>query len=262
MGYESYTGLVAREVDTGDADRYLTILTIERGKLECYAKGIRGAKSKLASQAGLLTFGEYHVYRKGERYVLTSAKALESFYNLRADVAKCAYAAHFLEIARDVVLEAQAFPQAVQTLLNALFVLCYRDLPPDFVSRVFELRTLSLAGFAPRLDACTVCGAELPAGEAAGFDVEGDGLVCGAASCLSEAGKVLPLSRGARRALSYVVGCGAGAIFQFETSAAVASEMSAIIPEYMKFHMGKEYKKLGEAERYRAFENEMRKLAK
>ena len=167
MGYETYTGVVAREVDTGEAGRYLTILSAERGKLECYARGIRKQNSKLASQSGLMAYGEFQLFKKGDRYILTSAKAEETFHNIRIDIVKCAYAAHILEISRDVIVEAQAFPEALQLLLNSLHVMCYRDLQLEFVTRIYEIRILSLAGFAPLLDRCSICGAPMQMGGAA-----------------------------------------------------------------------------------------------
>jgi len=251
MGYETYTGLVAREVDTGDADRYLTVLTAERGKLECYAKGIRKQKSSMASHAGLMSYAEINVYRNKDRYILTSAKSIEKFYDIRTDVVKCAYAMHFLEIARDVIVEAQAFPQALQTLLNALHVLCYRDLPPDFISRVFEIRILAISGFAPAVGGCSACGAPSLPGSSF-FDVYGDGLVC--AECKARAAKAAPISQGAIRAIRHVVECDAGAIFQFEISDRIKAELTFFIPAYLRHHFGRDYDKLDEAERYRAFE--------
>jgi len=261
MGYETYAGVVAREVDTGEADRYLTILTVERGKLECYAKGIRRQKSKNASQAGLLSYAEFQLYRSKDRYILTSAKAIEAFYGIRADVAKCAYAAHFLEIARDVIVEGQAFPQALQMLLNTLYALCYRDRSPEFLSRVFEIRMLALSGFAPFLDGCTVCGAPIPPGEAV-FSIYGDGLVCGGAECRNGAGKAAPVSRGAVRAMKHVAECDAGAVFNFEINAQIQSELANLVPEYLSHKFGREYLKHGEAGRYGAFEREMLNLCK
>lgn len=257
MGYELCTGLVAREVDTGEADRFLTVLSVERGRIECYAKGIRRASSKLASQAGLLTYGEFQVFKSKERRVLTSAKAIELFYDIRSDVVKCAYAAHFLEIARDVIVEGQSFPQALQTLLNTLHVLCYRDLQPEFVARVYETRILALAGFAPMLDRCSVCGAQLPSGGGARFAVYGDGLVCGSDGCRAGSGALAPISAGAVHAIRYISECGAGALFNFTLSGGALSELTALIPAYMSVHFGKEYLKAGEAERYRSFEKEV-----
>jgi len=260
MGYETYSGIVAREVDVGDADRYLTLLTVESGKLECYAKGIRGKKSKLASQAGLMTYGEFYLFKNKDRLILTSAKASEHFYDIRTDVEKCAYAAHFLEIARDVIVESQAFAEALQTLLNALYVLCYRELQPEFVSRVFELRILALAGFAPALDRCSICGAPFQDGGGDvkyGFAVDGDGLVCASAGCEDAAGRLVRLSPGAVRAIRYVSGCGARDIFNFTVNAEAARDLAASVPEYLQYHFGKEYSKLGEVKRYRTFEREM-----
>jgi len=263
MGYETYTGVVAREVDTGEADRYLTILTVERGKLECYARGIRRQKSKLSSQAGLMAYGEYQLFKRGDRHILTSAKAIETFYDIRMDVVKCAYAAHFLEIARDVIVEAQAFPEALQTLLNSMHVLCYRDLAPDFVSRVYEIRILALAGFAPLLDNCSICGEPIQNDGNGGalFDIYGDGLVCGGLNCRALAGYVSPVSRGAVRAIKYVLECGAGDIFQFSISSAVSAELAYLIPAYLRRQFGRDYDKPGEAERYRAFEREINGMA-
>ena len=260
MGYETVTGIVAREVDTGDADRYLTLLSVEQGRLECYARGIRRQGSKLASQVGLLTYGEFSMYVNKDRRLLTSAKSSESFYGIRKDVEKCAYAMHFLDIARDVIVEAQAFPQALQTLLNTLYALCYKDLQPGFVARAFEMRILAIAGFAPLTDICSVCGAPLGGGKGIGFAVAGGGVVCGSAECrgaASRVGRVVAVSPGALKAISYVSGCGAGQIFQFEISDAVAKELSSIVPEYLRHQFGKAYDKSDEAERYRAFEREM-----
>ena len=259
MGYEKYTGIIAREVDTGDADRYLTILSVEQGKFECYAKGLRKQSSKLAPQAGLMTYGEFGVFNNKDRRILTSAKSLESFYDIRMDIVKCAYAMHFLEISRDVIVEAQAFPQALQMLLNTLYVLCYKDMPPDLISRVFEIRILAIAGFAPIFDHCSICGAPLGPGETAGFAIYGDGAVCAGAECTNAAGRMLPISRGAIKAMRYIAECSAGNVFQFTLSESIMAELSSIVPAYLREKFGKEYNMLDEAERYHTFENEMHK---
>ncbi|MDR1440737.1 MAG: DNA repair protein RecO [Clostridiales bacterium] len=257
MGHETVTGLISRAVSSRDADRYLTILTAEQGKLECYAKGIRSQKSKLAPSAGLLTFGEYKLFRRGERYILTSGKPIEAFYGIREDIARYACAAHMLEIALDVMPPAQPFPEALQALLNSLFVLANRDAPPEFVARVFEIRILALSGFAPQLDRCSVCGRPMAEREQGYFNACGYGLVCGGEGCLLAAGgKAVPISRGAVRALAHVAECEPGAIFSFSLSDAVLRELSAAVPEYLQYHFGKAYEKLGEAQRYAAFEQE------
>jgi DNA repair protein RecO (recombination protein O) len=257
MDHETVTGLVAKAVSSRDADRYLTILTAEQGKIECYAKGIRNQKSKLAATAGLLTLGEYKLFRSRDRFILTSGKPIELFYGIRADVARYACAAHMIEIALDVMPPEQQFPEALQTLLNSLHMLAHRGAPPEFVARVFEIRTLALSGFAPLLDRCSVCGRPLPEGERRLFSLYGDGLLCGGESCrIAAGGNVAPISGGALRALAHVTECEPGAIFSFRLSDGALRELSAIVPEYLKHHFGRAYERLDEAERYRSFEQE------
>ncbi|MDR1060552.1 MAG: DNA repair protein RecO [Clostridiales bacterium] len=257
MEHETVTGLVAKAVSSRDADRYLTILTAEQGKIECYAKGIRNQKSKLAATAGLLTLGEYKLFRSRDRYILTSGKPIELFYGIRADVARYACAAHMIEIALDVMPPAQQFTEALQTLLNSLHMLAHRGAPPEFVARVFEIRILALSGFAPMLDRCSACGRPLADGERRFFSMYGYGLICGGESCLAAAGKnAMPISGGAVKALAHVAECEPGDIFRFKLSDGVLRELSAAVPEYMKHHFGKAYERLDEAERYRSFEQE------
>jgi DNA repair protein RecO (recombination protein O) len=172
-------------------------------------------------------------------------------------VIKYAYATHFLEVARDAVVESQAFPEALQTLLNSLHVLCYRELPPEFISRVYEIRMLSLAGFAPALDCCSVCGKPAPFGGGARFAAGGDGLVCGSAECLNSSGRTVAISTGAIRAVKYVTECGSGDIFNFKINGVISAELAAAIPAYLNNKFGRIYDKSDEAERYRVFEREV-----
>jgi DNA repair protein RecO (recombination protein O) len=147
-------------------------------------------------------------------------------------------------------------------LLNALYVLCYKDLEPAFISRVFEIRILSLAGFAPVLDRCSVCGGPLQADGGAGFALYGDGMVCAGAECKKASGRLASVSRGTLKAINFVACCEAGDIFRFHVSGAVLSELANIIPAYLRFQFGKEYNMTEEAERYRAFEREINKISK
>jgi len=257
--HETVTGVVARVVNTGEADRYLTLLTAELGRVECYAKGVRSQKSKLAAHAGLLTFGEFKFFRKGDRRMLLSAKGVERFAGLHTDIAKYAYAIHFLEIARDVVMDEQPFPEALQTLLNSLFLLSYKDDAPDFVARVYELRMLALSGFAPVLERCSVCGGPLPAAGPFLFDAQGYGLVCGAEGCPGPrraGGKTVPVGEGAVQAMRHVSECEPEALFAFKLGWRAQRELGRAVPPFLSTHFGREYEKLREAERYIRFAQE------
>jgi DNA repair protein RecO (recombination protein O) len=159
-----------------------------------------------------------------------------------------------------LILDDQPFPEALQLLLNTLYVLGAKDWNPDFIARVFETRMLSVAGFAPILDRCSVCGASVGSAREPwyAFGSHGYGLLCGAEKCWEAAGRhVGPLSAGAVRALRYVTECESGAIFSFTVNDRILAEISAVIPVYLQYHLGKGYQKLEEVKRYRLFEEEM-----
>jgi len=45
-------GIVLRRIDYGEADRILTVLTLEHGKIGVIARGVRKSQSRLASRTG------------------------------------------------------------------------------------------------------------------------------------------------------------------------------------------------------------------
>jgi len=260
MGYEKVTGIISKETNTGDADRFLTILTFEAGRIECFAKSIRKQKSKLSATAGLFCYGEYQLFNKNNRSTLTSGKLTENFYEIRNDIVRLTYAIHFLEVSRDVILEGEPFPEALKMLLNSLYMLSYTEKDPEIVSRVFELRMMSLSGFTPVLERCVNCGKDfellrLNAGEHDGavcrstgadmyFSAAASGVLCGDGGCKRIDRRAVRISEGTRRALKHITQSKASEAFNFTVSEMVRRELSEVIPKYLRYNMDREYSKL------------------
>ena len=55
-------GLVLRETEYKDADKLLTVLTQERGKVTMRARGVRSRSSRLKSGCQLLAYSEFTVF--------------------------------------------------------------------------------------------------------------------------------------------------------------------------------------------------------
>ena len=60
--YFKTEGLVLRETEYQDADKLLTVLTKDRGKLTLRARGVRSRNSRLKSGCQLLAYSEFTVY--------------------------------------------------------------------------------------------------------------------------------------------------------------------------------------------------------
>lgn len=152
-------GLVVKEVNVGESDRIVTILTDEFGLISASARGSRNLKSKLFSSTGLFCYAEFTFFTQKGNYYIDDAAVTENFFGLRNSVEALAVAAYIAELV--LTLRPQR-PEEIQELLhlslNSLYLLSAGKAEPLKVKAVFELRAVSETGFRPDLLACTGCG--------------------------------------------------------------------------------------------------------
>ena len=154
--------LVLREVRYKEADRILTILTPERGKLTVKARGALRNKSKTAAATQLLTWSEMTVFENRERMTVNEASVKEDFIGLRADFTAYALGCYFAEVTEAVTREEIPEPGALKLILNSLFALSNHLAGEKQVKAAFELRLASMLGYTPDLSVCRVCGNPRP----------------------------------------------------------------------------------------------------
>ena len=195
-------GLVLRETQTKEADKILTVLTADQGKLAVIARGARRKNSKIAAASELLAYSELVLYEQRGWMMLDEASTLALWDNVRRDVELLSLASYFAEMT-EAVAEGEDAGVALPLLLNALYALDTLDKPPEQVKAVFELKLLCLCGYEPLVADCAVCGNTAP--EEPLFDVQ-DGVVLCRACAGSAARGMLPLDPGSLAAMRHVVG--------------------------------------------------------
>ena len=87
-------GIVLSRTDYGEADRILTFLTAERGKIKALAKGVRKSKSKLAGGIELFSVSDLTlILGRGEINTLISSRLARHYGNIVKDLerTKAAY---------------------------------------------------------------------------------------------------------------------------------------------------------------------------
>ena len=166
-------GIVLREINYKEADKILTVLTREEGKLTLKARGCRRKNSRLLASSQLLVYSELAITQRGEFITLAEGDPLTQFRRLGEDIDKLALASYFAEVTEKTVQEGEVCPDILSLLLNCLYALDALDKPLEQVKAVFQLRLLTLTGLAPLLDTCVVCGnrgihAPLPGGAGGG----------------------------------------------------------------------------------------------
>lgn len=192
-------GLVLRETDTRDADKILTVLTPDRGRLSVIARGARRKGSRVAAACQLLAYSEMTLYEKGRWTMLDAADTIELFDGLRQDLTALSLAAYFAELTEAV--SDGSGGNVLPLLLNALYALSALKKPPQLVKPAFQFRLMALAGYEPMADSCALCGAPQP--ENPMLDVVHGVVHCG--KCREKGGLSLPLTASGLAALRYVL---------------------------------------------------------
>jgi DNA repair protein RecO (recombination protein O) len=155
--------LLLRRRDVNDADRVVTVLTPRAGKLELIAKGVRKTTSRKSGHLEPFMHVMVTVAQARTWDIITEVATVETFRNLRLNLAGIAAASYVVEVL-DSFVEGGDECQPIWEL--ALFVLRAIDeqvggdgsgtVRPELL-RWFDLQILSLAGFAPQLFRCVAC---------------------------------------------------------------------------------------------------------
>ena len=237
--YEVFHGLVLRETLSKEADKILTVLTAEKGKLTVIARGARRKNSRIAAAAELYVYSEMTAYESHGYMMLTEASTVELFQGLRADMEALALANYFAELTEALAGEGEDCSLLLQHLLNAFYALGELKKEPTQVKAAFEMRLMTLAGFAPLLDRCMVCGEGVE--EGAAFDLLGGGLLCPA--CAKERGAAA-LSPASLAALRHSTTAPAKKLYAFALEGEALAETASLAERYTLSQMDRRFSAL------------------
>lgn len=236
MGYIKTSGIVIKEVNTGDADKIITLFTKSHGKVQVFAKGARRTRSAISSSCQLLCYSDFVLYKGKDSYNVSSCEVSQAFYEIRNDIERLTFAAHITEIINDIVQEEQPSARLLQLYLNTLYLLSQKQKNPLLLVRVFELRAMSIIGYAPG----TLDSDEINKAEALYFSFSQSSVVES-----TEADKsAYSITSGTASALRHIAKSPLNTLFSFEASEMVLKELSHISSNYLRDKMEKEYKKL------------------
>lgn len=240
MGFIKTNGVIIKEVNTGEADKVVTILTKSHGKVSGYAKGARRPKSPLVAGSQFLCYSDFVFYKGKDIYNISSCDVVEAFYEIRNDIVKLTYSAHMADIIYDVIQEEQPAGRVLQLFLNSLYMLAKTDKNPELISRIFEIRILSILGYAPYVRGCTECGSNEISNMSFSF------LKCGflCRNCSISDGGSIRIMNGTAQTLKHIVHAPIKELFNFNVSEDVLNDLYRVSKRYLKDRLEKDYTKL------------------
>lgn len=147
----STKAIVLNRLDYGEADRILTLLTPDQGKLSLMARGVRRVKSKLAGGIELFSVSDITFARgRGELGTLVSSRLETHYDKITGDLDRTMLAYDFIKTLHKNT-EDQPEAEYFALLNNAFGALNQTSVPPGIVRIWFLSQLLDLAGHSPNL---------------------------------------------------------------------------------------------------------------
>jgi len=170
--------IVLRSINLSETDKLVTFMTDKFGKIKCVAKAARKIKNRFG--ATIEPMSHIHLIYFGKEnqtlYRLNHSDIIQSFQSIRDSLHKIYTGVYFNELVDTLTPEAHPDPNAFRLLLESLLALKSMD-SLDTLRRLFEMRLICLAGYAPQLNHCSICKGSAET-KNFGFSFEHRGVVC------------------------------------------------------------------------------------
>lgn len=239
---QTVTGVIIREIQLGDNDKLITVLTREIGLIEVTCKGAMKITSKSSGSIGLYMFSRLCINKSKNRYYLNSAEPINLFYNIRLDVEKFALASYFSDLIRYSVLFEQPCDIVTRLLLNALYFLDNGKVEHRMIKPIFELRFLCELGHLPALLGCHSCNSYEC--DPMYFNLHDGKLTCSECSKVGEITNIIALSPKMLEAIRYISLIDYKDLFKIKLTIADRQKLSQITEDYVRVQLSKSFKTL------------------
>lgn len=145
------TGIILTRTDFGEADRILTLLTPDYGKLHLVAKGVRRVKSKLAGGIELFSVSNIiYTPGRGDLGTLISTRLITYYRHIVEDIERTMLG---YELIRQLhrITEDEPEPDYFTLLEHAFVALDDPEVDLGIIRTWFAMRLLQLNGYTPNL---------------------------------------------------------------------------------------------------------------
>jgi DNA repair protein RecO (recombination protein O) len=239
MGIVRTEGLVLRYADYKEADRVVVLLTPEMGKLTVSARGARKPKSRLLAGSQLFCHADYQLFRFTETYTMAQVDLKDSFFNIRNDINKFAYATYMMNLTEEAVSPDERARKLYHLVLKALTFFAYSEINAQDIVHAFEIKLIDILGYRPVLENCSICGGSFNNYKTS-FSIIDGGLVC--ENCRSNSHKKQMIHMSTIKTLNHMLQMDMQRLNILKVSERVRSELEEILPAYLEYVFDKRMK--------------------
>lgn len=144
-------GVVLSRRDYQEADRIVSVLTPDHGKVSLIAKGVRKPKSKLAGGIELFSVSQLtYLPSRGDLKTLVSTRLIQHYGTIVKDIQRTMLGYEFMKRLQKI-LEESAGGEYFELLQTGLAGLDNFDIPMEVVEIWFNIELLQMTGHSPNL---------------------------------------------------------------------------------------------------------------
>jgi DNA repair protein RecO (recombination protein O) len=226
----------------GENDKFIHILTRERGVIEVSVRGVRKMISKNAGGSQLFAYSHFSLrYSKGN-YYLDSCEIIRLFYKIREDLDRLALADYISEVVSFVAGHNEQKEDVMRLILNTFHFLSEGKRECILLKAVFELRFMTEIGMMPDIVCCHKC-MEYICDDMC-IDLLSTKLYCTKCYKAKYDGSQIRMRGSVVHAMRHIVFADFNRLFNFRLGNANMKNLSNITEKYLLTHLGREFKTL------------------
>jgi DNA repair protein RecO (recombination protein O) len=223
-------GIVLGSLRLTGADKLVTVLTHDLGKIVGAAAGVRRLKSRFGGALEPFSYCRLVLFRKRPDLLfrINQADILRSFQSVRENLGQIELASWMVNLIKDFTAEEIPNPGLFIHLLSCLKAVENKQ-TVNLLPVYFELHLLRHVGYQPRLDRCVKCQGAAPAKEGGRFLPSAGGMVC--AQCKGDHSESL-LSPGATALARHLLKIDLSVLGRLKPSSTQADEVKEMLKLY------------------------------
>lgn len=149
-------GLILRSCTYGEANKMLTVLTAEHGKISVAVKG--GKSLKRGAFLNNFCYCDFVLIKRSDVFSLSSAQPVENFFGISKSVERLFAASAIASFAAYICGEGTPCGNMLRLCLNSIYALAELDANPQKILVAFYIKAAKLMGYSPEVNQCLGCG--------------------------------------------------------------------------------------------------------
>jgi DNA repair protein RecO (recombination protein O) len=144
-------GIIIKEEESGEHNRFLTVFTENFGKIKLHAIGSRKITSKLAGRLALFNLVDIYFVRGQKRNIITDAYVINNFFNIKNNLIHFKTAFRISGIVDNLAVESE-MDGRLWTIITWIFDMTDKEKisnESSLLLRLFEIKMLEYMGHLP-----------------------------------------------------------------------------------------------------------------